>query len=235
MTADEIIAQIKPFGTDAYKKIIMKHGAKEPVFGVKIEELKKIQKRVKKDYQLALDLFDSGIYDARYLAGLIADDMKMTRRDLQHWAKTANSSILSECTVPWVAAEGKHGHELALEWIDSAKESIATSGWATLSSLVSLKNDAELDMEELKALLQRVQNGIHQQPNRVRYTMNSFVIHTGCHVQSLTASALQTGAAIGVVDVDMGDTSCKLPDVAEYIRKAEKRCAIGKKKKTVKC
>jgi hypothetical protein len=36
-----------------------------------VEELKKIQKRIKKDYQLALDLYDTGIYDAMYLAGLI--------------------------------------------------------------------------------------------------------------------------------------------------------------------
>ena len=45
--------------------------------------MKKIQKRVKMDYQLALDLYDTGIADAMYLAGLIADDAKMTRKDLQ--------------------------------------------------------------------------------------------------------------------------------------------------------
>src|SRR5947209_7953223 len=50
----------------------MKHGAREPFFGVKIEDLKKIQKRIKKDYQLALDLYATGISDAMYLAGLIA-------------------------------------------------------------------------------------------------------------------------------------------------------------------
>ena len=47
--------------------------------------LKKIQKRVKKDYRLALDLYDTGIYDAMYLAGLIADDAKMTKKDLERW------------------------------------------------------------------------------------------------------------------------------------------------------
>jgi hypothetical protein len=48
---------------------------------VKVEELKKIQKQIKKDYQLALDLYDTGVYDAMYLAGLIADDLKMSKKD----------------------------------------------------------------------------------------------------------------------------------------------------------
>ena len=76
MTATEIVEELKRLGLDSYKKILRNHCIPEPVFGVKIEELKKIQKRIKKDYQLALDLYDTGIYDAMYLAGLIADDAK---------------------------------------------------------------------------------------------------------------------------------------------------------------
>ena len=34
------------------------------------------QKRIKMDYQLALDLYETGNYDAMYLAGLIADDAR---------------------------------------------------------------------------------------------------------------------------------------------------------------
>ena len=82
MTADEIVTELKALGREGYKKILLNHGVREPVFGVKIEDLKKIQKRVKKNYRLALDLYDTGVYDAMYLAGLIADDPKMTQTDL---------------------------------------------------------------------------------------------------------------------------------------------------------
>lgn len=58
--------------------------------------------------------------------------------------------MLSEYTGAWVAAESMHGCELALEWIESKKESVATCGWATLSGLVAIKDDVELDLEELK-------------------------------------------------------------------------------------
>lgn len=235
MTAAEIVNELKPLGTETYKKVLRNHGVREPFFGVKIEDLKKIQKRVKKDYQLALALYDTGIYDAMYLAGLIADDAKMTKKDLRRWLDRANCGALCEYTVPWVAAESNHGRELALEWIESEKEDVATAGWATLNSLVSITDDADLDLAELKRLLQRVQKTIHQQPNRVRYVMNGFVIAVGGYVKALTEQALQTAAKIGRVEVDMGNTACKVLDAAEYIQKVQNRGTIGKKRKSAKC
>jgi hypothetical protein len=48
MTAKAILEEIKSLGSDSYKKILFNHGVKEPCFGVKIGDLKKIQKRIKK-------------------------------------------------------------------------------------------------------------------------------------------------------------------------------------------
>jgi 3-methyladenine DNA glycosylase AlkD len=235
MTAEEIVEQLRLLGKDSYKRVLLNHGVKEPFFGVKIEDLKKIQQRIKKDYRLALGLYDTGIYDAMYLAGLIADDRKMTKKDLRQWLGKANCAMLSEYTVPWVAAESKHGRELALEWIESKKEDVATAGWATLNGLVAITDDNDLDLAELTRLLRRVQETIHQQPNRVRYGMNSFVIAIGSYVKALTGQALETAAKIGRVSVDMGGTACKIPLATEYIQKVQKRGAIGKKRKTTKC
>src|ERR1051325_6920636 len=105
MTAQEIMDELRPQGSDSYKKVMLNHGIREPFFGVKVEYMKKIQQRVKKDYRLALDLYATGNYDAMYLAGLIADDAKMTRDDLNGWLKQAYCGALSGCTVSWVAAE----------------------------------------------------------------------------------------------------------------------------------
>src|SRR5215468_9250591 len=119
MTAQEILAEIKPLGRDSYRNVLFNHGIPEPCYGVKIEELKKLQKQIKMDYRLALDLYDTGIYDAMYLAGLIADDARMTKTDLRRWAEKANCAAISEYTVAWVAAGSRHGREMALEWIES--------------------------------------------------------------------------------------------------------------------
>jgi 3-methyladenine DNA glycosylase AlkD len=213
----------------------LKHGAKEPFYGVKIEELKKIQKRIKKDYELSLALYDTGISDAMYLAGLIADDERMTKKDLQKWLKGASWNMLSEYTVAGTAAQSKHGPELALEWIKSKQEKIAAAGWSTLAALVSIKDDSELDLAELKTLLKRVEKTIHSQANRVRMTMNGFVIAVGCYVRALTAEAKRVGSKIGEVEVDMGDTSCQVPFAPDYIAKVEARGTLGKKRKSAKC
>jgi 3-methyladenine DNA glycosylase AlkD len=234
MTVPEIMADLQANGSEGIKKILLKHGVKEPFFGVKIEHLKTIQKKIKKDYTLAKDLYATGNADAMYLAGLIADDKQMTTADLQIWVQQAVSNNISEFTVPWVAAEGNHGFELALKWIDANNEHVVASGWATLSNLVSLKPNDELDMPLLKGLLQRVVQNIHSADNRVRSKMNEFIIAVGSYVTPLTNEAIATAEKVGAVMINTNGTACKVPDAAEYIAKTLKRTA-GKKKKTVKC
>jgi 3-methyladenine DNA glycosylase AlkD len=235
MTAKEVLDELKTMGNESYKKMLFKnYGVKEPCFGVKIGDMKKIQKRIKQDYQLALDLYDTGNYDAMYLAGLIADDARMTKKDLRDWVKKASAGAMSGSTVPWVAAGSPHGHELALEWIDSKKSLIAEAGWATLSGLVAIKDDTELDLPELKRLLQRVQKTIQKAPDAARCGMNGFIISVGCYVKSLTELSIQIGEKIGPVTADLGNNACQIPFSPDYIRKVLKRGSIGKKRKTVK-
>lgn len=84
MTTKQILEELKAAGNQTTKNIFLKHGAKEPFYGVKIEDLKKIQKKVKENQQqIAMQLFESGIGDAMYLAGLMADGSKMTKKELQ--------------------------------------------------------------------------------------------------------------------------------------------------------
>lgn len=235
MTAKQIIKEIQPLGTEGYCRVLRNHGVTGPLFGVKIEHLKKYQKAIKKDYQLALDLYDTGIYDAMYLAGLIADETKMTKADLRRWLKKANCDAVAEFAVAWVAADGPHGWDLALEWIESPDEKTAVAGWGTLSSWVSVKADADLDIPALRRLLERVETTIHKQPDRVRYKMNGFVISLGCYVRELSDAAIRAGEEIGTVEVDMGKTACKVPSAPDYIRKVASMGRIGKKRKTARC
>lgn len=235
MNLQEIMDELQSKGSESIKKILLKHGVKEPFFGVKIEFLKPIQKKIKMDYQLAKDLYSTGNADAMYLAGLIADDEKMSRSDLQDWVEKAVSNNISEYTVPWVAASGKYGFELAMEWINSKEEHIVASGWATLSNTIALKPDEELDIPALKKLLEKITETIHAADNRVKYTMNGFIISAGAYVVALTGDAVAAAQKIGAVTVDMNGTSCKVPFAADDIRKIIDRGGIGKKKKTVKC
>lgn len=235
MTAEEIMAELQPLGSESYVRILRNHCIEGPCLGVKIEELKRIQKRTGQDYQLALDLYDTGVYDAMYLAGLIADDMRMTKRDLKRWLTRAGSGPVVEYVVAPTAAGGRFGLELAREWIESPKELVATGGWATLSGVVSIKPDADLDLPELKRLLKRIETSIHDQQNLVRGVMNQFVIAAGSFVAGLTDTAIAAATKIGPVTVDMGNNACKVPFAPDYIRKVQARGTIGKKRKSAKC
>lgn len=234
MTAKAIVAELKKLGSPNIKKIWMSHGSKEPCLGVKIEDMKKIVKRVKVDHQLALDLYDTGIADAMYLAGLIADDAKMTPKDLQKWVENANGGWVCGYAVPWVASGSPHGREIALKWMKSKDETIAAAGWQTYSSMIAVKDDAELDLAEIKALMQRIAKSIHAERERVKYAMNSFIIAVACHVKPLHKLAVDTAKAIGKVSIDLtGD--CQVPYAPDKIKKFQARSPIGKKRKSAKC
>jgi 3-methyladenine DNA glycosylase AlkD len=235
MSLKDVMAELKKLGNEQQKKTYFRHGVREPVYGVKISDLKVIHKRVKKDYDLSLQLYDTGNSDAMYLAGLIADPARMTKADLKKWVRGAYWNMIAGYTVPWVASESRFGRELALEWMDSDEEMISTAGWATYASLVAIKPDSELEVAEIERLLNRVKAEIGSAPNLTRYTMNSFVIAVGGYVAPLTAKAKAAAKAIGPVDVDMGDTSCKVPLAFDYITKIEKLGRIGLKRKTAMC
>ena len=64
--------------------------------------------------------------------------------------------------------------------------------------------------------------------------MNGFVIAVGGYVAPLTDRPERPAAKIGAVEVDMGDTACKVPYVAEYIEKIEAR-RLGEESKSAAC
>ena len=235
MTATDIMLHLQNLGQESYKKILLKHGICEPLYGVKIEELKKIAKKEKDGYALSLELWDTGIYDARYLAGLLTEPTKMLPADLQHWAETANAPVLRESTVAWVASESLHGWAKAMEWIGTGNADLSSSGWATLGDLVAITSDAALDIIALGTLLERAAATIHQSANREKLTQNGFIIAVGTYVKPLHAAALAAAARVGKVTADMGDTACKIPDAAEYISKAVAKNTVGKKRKSARC
>lgn len=235
MTVEEILAELKNFGNEKTKKNLITLGAKEPLFGVQVQDLKKILKKTKKNHELSIALFDSGNFDAMYLAGLMADEKQITKEQLQDWVSKAYFSYLSEYTVPWVAAETPFGLELGLEWIESDIETIKSAGWGTLSYLAGTQEDENLDIELYTRLLDRIEKEIHTEDNRVKYVMNGFVIAIGSYIEALTEKSIQIGTSIGKVSVNMGGTACKVPVAKDYINKIVAKGRIGKKRKTARC
>ncbi len=229
------MAALAAKGSEATKRLLVKHGAKEPFFGVKIGDLKPLQRQLKGRQSLALKLYATGNGDAQYLAGMIADGRQMTTAQLHSWAETASWDMISGTTVPWVAAEHPEGLTLALQWIDSPHEQVARAGWRTLGAMASLVPDAELPMARLEGLLDRAAKTMPTAPDGVRYTMNHYIIVCGTYVAPLAERAIATARAVGRVEIDMGDTACQVPDAESTIIKSRRGGPIAPKRKTVRC
>ena len=235
MTATEILQQLEKLGTAQTRKTFARHGCPEPFFGVKVGDMKTLVKKVGTDSRLAKELYKTGNPDAQYFAGLIANGRDFSKAELNQWAKKASWVMVGEYTVAWMAAENPEGWEVALDWIDSPSDAIASSGWNALAGIVSLRPDEELNFSSIKRLLKRITKDIHTSANRTRYTMNGFVIAVGAAVTPLAKDAIAAARTIGKVEVDMGDTACKVPAAEAYIQQIIERGSQGKKRKSVKC
>lgn len=238
MTLDEVMSTLKALGSEGTRRVMRNHGAPESderFFGVKVGDLKPIAKKIKGDQALALALYATGNSDAMYLAGLVADGAKMTREELNTWAQTATWQMLSEYTVAWVASDHPEAWSLANEWIERPEPHVQSSGWSTAASVLSVTPDERLDLDAVRGLLQRAAREVHGASNRVRYTMNAYVIAVGAYVTPLGPEALAAAEAIGKVRVDMNGTACKVPLAAESIQKVIGMGRQGQKRKTAVC
>ena len=235
MTLDQVMSELAARGSESTRRTLLRHGAKEPFFGVNISDLKVIQKKIKGDQALALELYATGISDAQYLAGMVADGRKMTRAQIQKWVETAAWGMVSGNACVWIASEHPEGLAIALKWINSKKQAIAAAGWNTLSALAATVPDDKLPVKQFSALLDRVAKTLKSSGDDVRYAMNGFVISCGTYMAPLADEAVTTARMLGKVNVDMGDTACKVPEAESYIIKCRRGSPVAPKRKTVRC
>lgn len=235
MDSHDIMNELENMCTEQTKRTFMRHGAVEPILGVKIGDLKKLTKYVKKDHQLALDLYATGVSDAMYLAGMAIDPKKMSKEDIQEWVHKAPWGMISECTVGSVAAMSEYAMELANDWIQSENELVCCAGWSTYIHFLSITPDEDINRKEVLHHLDFIVKNIHKVSHRVRYNMNNFVIASGTFVAPLYNDALFAAEKIGKLDIDMRDTSCKVPYAPDYLEKVALMERVGKKKKSCRC
>ena len=84
-----------------------------------------------------------------------------------------------------------------MDWINSEHEHIAACGWSTLSSVVSIQDNDQINMDLVDQLLDRVETSLHRSKNRVKYTMNGFVISVGSYIPELNVKAHLVASRLG--------------------------------------
>ena len=219
LTLADTMAALAKAESAQTKKIYLRHGVKEPLFGVSFATLKGLFKRITLDHELALALWDTGNFDARNLAVKIADPARMTRADLDHWARGDNSMMCGSY-VAALASEGPSGMVRANAWLVSKDVNKRVTGWM-LVGVLAMRDEATPDAWFL-ARASEIEKSIHVVTNEERGVMNRTLISLGCRNAAMRKAVAAAAQRIGPVEVDHGNTACQTPDVGEYVDKTWK-------------
>ncbi|EJR63468.1 DNA alkylation repair protein [Bacillus toyonensis] len=220
MLLEEVMQQLEKYGTEQNRKTYKNHGAKEPLFGVSFANLKLLKKKIKKDHDLAISLWETKNMDAMTLATYILEPKNVTSEQLNSWIRDVDYYCLMDvlmtaiCTSP-IAIERMD------EWTKSDDEWIGRAGWSLLAN-IAIKNK-KLDDNFFMPYLEEIKVHIHNEKNRKREAMNSALIAIGIRNEVLEQQAIEIAREIGKVKIDHGATSCKTPDAEPYIKKARER------------
>ncbi|MFP2909661.1 DNA alkylation repair protein [Pyxidicoccus sp. 3LFB2] len=230
MDLQETMRELESLGSEQTRKTLLRHGAPEPLFGVKLGDLEKLRKRIKTNAGLAEALWDTGNADARMLATMVADAAAMSWEHLDAWARALNWHSLVDVFTNNVALRSPHARKAVETWASLPGEMQGRAGWQLLAALAT--KTEQLADDELSTWLPRIEQGIHSAQNRVRESMNSALIAIGGRGGALRDTALEVAKRIGKVEVDHGDTACETPDAAEYIERIVARRDGGVAKAT---
>jgi len=215
MDLPQVLAALQAEARENTATIYRRHGAKGRVLGVSSSAIGKLVKRLGVDQSLAEELWRTGIHEARVVATKIADAAAISTAELERWVTESRDYITID-NVSGLAARTRGAQALCRRWIGDPGEWKSAAGWNILGWLVL---EGRLDAAAAKPLLGRIEKGIHRAPNRTRYAMNGALISIGGSLPGLTEAAVAAAQRIGAVEVDHGQTGCKTPSAAGYIRK----------------
>ncbi|BCC12425.1 hypothetical protein BCM0074_2808 [Bacillus cereus] len=160
MLLEEVMQQLEEYGTEQNRKTYKNHGAKGPLFGVSFANLKLLKKKIKKDHDLAISLWETKNMDAMTLATMILDPMKVTTELLNKWVQEVDYYCLMDvlmtaiCTSP-IAIERME------EWTNSDDEWIGRAGWSLLAN-IAIKNKTLQD-DFFSPYLEEIKVNIHNE------------------------------------------------------------------------
>jgi 3-methyladenine DNA glycosylase AlkD len=216
MTRTEVMKELKANGTAQNVKVYRRHGVQGKLFGVSYAVLGQLKKKIKTDQSLAEQLWATGNHDARALATMIADPGEVSAGLLNAWVKDVDFRGMAGA-LSNVAAETPSAKGRMEQWTKSRDEMIACTGWHTLASIARQNNG--LPDAYFSDWIKTIEAKVHTSKNWAKYAMNNALISIGVRNAVLEKRAIAAAKRIGTIEVDHGETGCKTPEAAAYIKK----------------
>ena len=106
----------------------------ENSLGVYHQDLKLIAKDIGRDNELALALFESGIYEARLLCSKIYDPACITKKQMKQWVKVFDNWEICDSFCMGFFAKSQHALPMAYEWSEHRSEFIKRAGFVIMAA-----------------------------------------------------------------------------------------------------
>ncbi|PEL07695.1 DNA alkylation repair protein [Bacillus sp. AFS017336] len=235
MEFETVMQELEALGKERTKKTYISNGAHEPLFGVATGAMKPIAKKIKKNQELADQLYSTGNYDAMYFAGIIADPMKMTETDFDRWIDGAYFYMLSDYVVSVTLAEADIAQDVADKWIASGDELKMSAGWSCYCWLLGNRSDTEFSSSKISVMLEQVKNTIHTSPERTKSAMNNFMYTVAISYVPQHEKAVEIANEVGPVEIKKDKKKSNILLCSEKIQKDLDKGLLGFKRKYVRC
>jgi hypothetical protein len=170
-----------------------------------------------------------------YLAGMIAEPNKMTIADFNRWIEGAYFYMISDFIVAVTLSETDLAFTVVDSWINCDKELKASAGWNCYNWLLGSRDDNQFEKVKLLNLLYKVRETIHEQPNRVKYAMNNFIMTVGLSYLPLHEEAKVVAQEVGTVDMIVRGKPYQATNALDYIQREVDKGRLGFKRKYVRC
>lgn len=134
----ELVRRITQFSSPAFKTQMQKRFGINTQFalGTPVTTLRQLVKALPRpDQELAEALWTTKIHEARITASMLADPFKMTRPQLDSWAKDLNSWDICDACALNLFSHVKEPLKLAEHWMKKEQEFVRRAGFATLAVL----------------------------------------------------------------------------------------------------
>jgi len=199
MDYDEVIQKLRSLANPDNLKGMARYGINpHNNLGISIYELRPLAKKIGRNHQLALRLWNSGIHDARLLACFIDDPAKVTRDQMDVWANEFDSWDLCDQACTSLFDQTPFAVEKVFQWAGAEKEFVKRAAFCLIAGLaVHDKNASDQVYEEFLPLC--ITHAVDER-NYVKKAVNWALRNIGKRNRSLNRKALKTAEKIKTID-----------------------------------
>lgn len=166
--------------------------------GTSMPALRKMGKELGRDHELALDLWPTGIHEARILAGIVADPARVTKKQMETWVKDFDSWDVCDQVCMNLFDKTPFAYEKALGWSTRRAEFVKRAGFAMMAALAV--HDKGAKDEAFQPFLESIVRESTDDRNFVRKAVNWALRSIGKRNSGLNRKAVATAKTIQRMD-----------------------------------